>query len=131
MLRCPRGPRPTRQQHSFAAHGFAMVTVTFVDARGARLTVDAAPGNTLMEAAITHEAPGIVGHCGGMCNCATCHCYPAAEWAARLPPPEAAELDTLTHALDRRAGSRLACQIRLDDSLDGLVVETPARQRRP
>ena len=111
--------------------GYNMIKVTFVDPNGSRLTVEAADGDTLMEAAITHDVPGIVGHCGGMCSCGTCHCYVTDEWAARIPPKEAPELDTLTHVLDRELRSRLGCQIRLDPSLDGLVVQVPARQRVP
>jgi 2Fe-2S ferredoxin len=108
-----------------------MVTVTFIDPSGKPHEVEAADGDTLMEAAITHEIPGIIGHCGGMCSCGTCHCYVAADWQARLLPPEAPELDTLTHVLDREPRSRLGCQIRLGDALDGLVVTVPQRQRRP
>jgi 2Fe-2S ferredoxin len=84
-----------------------------------------------MEAAIANEIPSIVGFCGGMCACGTCHCYPALDWAVKLPPPDDNEQDTLKRVLDRRPSSRLGCQIRLDASLDGLLVELPARQRTP
>jgi 2Fe-2S ferredoxin len=108
-----------------------MVKVTFVDVRGMRFAVEAAEGSTLMEAAITNEVPSIVGFCGGMCSCGTCHCYPAPVWAAMLPPADENEQDTLSRVLDRRTTSRLGCQIRLQASLSGLVVELPERQRTP
>lgn len=108
-----------------------MIRVTFVDPSGSRLEVEATEGDSLMEAAITNDVPGIIGHCGGMCSCGTCHCYITAEWAARLPKVDALESDTLTHVLDREPRSRLGCQIRLDQSLDGLVVDVPRRQRVP
>jgi ferredoxin, 2Fe-2S len=106
-----------------------MVRVVYVDAQGARHEVDASAGVTLMEAAIVNEVPSIVGFCGGMCNCATCHCYIAEPWAGRLPPADENERDTLRHALDLRPSSRLGCQVRLEPSLDGLEVELPSRQR--
>ncbi len=108
-----------------------MVDVTFIDAEGARFAVQAPAGSTLMEAAIAQDVPSIVGFCGGMCACGTCHCYPDSEWLSRLPGVSDNEEDTLKRVLDRRSLSRLACQIRLDDRLDGLVVHLPARQRTP
>jgi 2Fe-2S ferredoxin len=108
-----------------------MVKVTFIEAGGKSRSIEAEDGMTLMEAAIANEVPSIVGFCGGMCVCGTCHCYPAPDSAARLPPPDENEQDTLRHVLDRRPSSRLGCQIRLDPSLDGLVIELPARQRTP
>jgi ferredoxin len=54
-----------------------MVNVTFVDAAGASRTIDARPGATLMETAIENAVPSIVGFCGRMCGCGTCHRYVA------------------------------------------------------
>jgi 2Fe-2S ferredoxin len=108
-----------------------MIKVTFIDAGGIEHAVDAPEGCTLMEAAIANEIPSIVGFCGGMCACGTCHCYPADAWTARLTPPDDNERDTLRRVLDLRPSSRLGCQIKLDATLDGLVVDLPARQRTP
>lgn len=108
-----------------------MPNVTFIDSNGAARTVDAAEGGTLMETAIAHEIPGIVGFCGGMCSCGTCHCYVPEAWAARLPSPDENELDTLKRVLERRDSSRLACQLRIGSALDGLTVSLPAKQRTP
>jgi len=109
----------------------AMVDVTFIDAEGVPFAVHAPEGTTLMEAAIVNDVPSIVGFCGGQCACGTCHCYPAPEWVSRLPAVSDNEQDTLKRVLERRSVSRLACQIRLDGRLDGLVVHLPARQRTP
>jgi 2Fe-2S ferredoxin len=70
----------------------------------------------------------ILGECGGACACATCHVYVAPEWAAKLPQPEPMESDMLDFAVDPRATSRLSCQIKITEALDGLTVEMPARQ---
>jgi 2Fe-2S ferredoxin len=110
---------------------YGMVDVTFIDAEGAQFPVQSPGGTTLMEAAIAHDVPSIVGFCGGMCACGTCHCYPAPDWVSRLTAVSENEEDTLKRVLERRAVSRLACQIRLDDRLDGLVVHLPPRQRTP
>lgn len=108
-----------------------MINVTFIDALGGTHEVEAQEGSTLMETAIEHEVPGIVGFCGGMCACGTCHCYPTVIWSRRLRPADENEEDTLRRVLNRRKSSRLGCQIRLDASLNGLVVELPERQRVP
>jgi 2Fe-2S ferredoxin len=108
-----------------------MVEVTFIDADGVPFAVTSPAGTTLMEAAIASDVPSIVGFCGGQCACGTCHCYPAPDWLSRLPSVTDNEEDTLKRVLERRSVSRLACQIRLDDRLDGLVVHLPPRQRTP
>jgi 2Fe-2S ferredoxin len=108
-----------------------MIKVTFVDASGVEYAIEATAGTTVMEAAIANEIPSIIGFCGGMCACGTCHCYPAAEWAGKLAPADDNEKDTLKRVLDWRPSSRLGCQIRLDATLNGLVVDLPTRQRTP
>jgi 2Fe-2S ferredoxin len=117
-------------RRSWCIHSL-MINVTFIDALGATYVVAAQEGSTLMETAIEHEVPGIVGFCGGMCACGTCHCYPTVAWGRRLSPADENEKDTLERVLNRRKSSRLGCQIRLDASLNGLVVELPERQRVP
>ena len=63
--------------------------------------------------------------CGGCCSCATCHVYVDPAFADRLQPMSVDENDLLDSAEDRRATSRLSCQIAFSDELDGLVVEIP------
>ena len=60
--------------------------------------------------------------CGGCCSCATCHVHVDPDWAARLPAQGADEDDLLDTSDHRVATSRLSCQIRFDDDLDGLKV---------
>jgi len=105
-----------------------MVKITFIDAQGEARTVDGEVGATVMETAIRNDVPGIDAECGGACACATCHVYVADEWREAVGAPEAMEEDMLDFASDVRPNSRLSCQIRVRDSLDGLVVTTPARQ---
>ncbi|HEX6020251.1 MAG TPA: 2Fe-2S iron-sulfur cluster-binding protein [Burkholderiaceae bacterium] len=105
-----------------------MPRVTFVSLEGEHHVVDAPAGATLMRAAVDHGVPGIDGDCGGHCACATCHVYIGEPWSARLSPRPDAEQDMLGLAVDPRPTSRLACQIRLTDALDGIVVSLPEGQ---
>lgn len=105
-----------------------MPHITFVTADGARHEVDAADGATVMESAIKHMVPGIEAECGGACACATCHVYVAPEWKDKVGPAESMEEDMLDFAFDVRDNSRLSCQIKVTDELDGLVVNLPEKQ---
>jgi 2Fe-2S ferredoxin len=81
-----------------------------------------------MEAAIANNVSGIVAECGGACSCATCHVYVADDWSERVGGPSEMEEDMLDFAFDVRASSRLSCQIRLTDEMDGLVLHVPEEQ---
>jgi len=110
-----------------------MVTVRFLrpqpDGTLAIHEVQAAPGQSAMQAAISAGLDGIAADCGGLLTCATCHVYVAPDWADRLPAPEADELGMLDFAAaPRREHSRLSCQIVIGPELDGLTLELPERQ---
>lgn len=105
-----------------------MARITYVDAHGNETVVDLADGWSLMQGAVTNGIDGIVGECGGSCACATCHCYVAAARLTDLPPTEG-ELAMLANvAAERRATSRLACQLKASPALDGLRLELPLTQ---
>ncbi|MCE7006984.1 2Fe-2S iron-sulfur cluster-binding protein [Kibdelosporangium philippinense] len=106
-----------------------MPKVTYVAIDGSRSTIDAVAGDSVMSTAVRNGVPGIVGECGGNMSCATCHVYVDDEFAARVGPPgdlEDAMLDL--GVSDRRATSRLSCQIAISEELDGLIVATPEEQ---
>lgn len=84
--------------------------------------MDVPIGHTLMEAAIDNGVAGIVAECGGACACATCHAYVAEDWLDKLPAISDMEDQMLDSVLDRRANSRLSCQIEMVESLDGLEI---------
>lgn len=106
-----------------------MVTLTFVAHDGTERMVEAAAGASIMAAAIANDVPGIDADCGGACACATCHVYVADEWIGRVGEPNDDECEMLALANAVRPTSRLSCQIRLGEALDGLVVETPESQQ--
>jgi 2Fe-2S ferredoxin len=105
-----------------------MAKITFIAADGARYEVGAENGSTVMENAIRNGVPGIEAECGGACACATCHVYVDEAFRAATGEPEPMEQDMLDFAYDVRPSSRLSCQIRVTDALDGLVVTVPERQ---
>ena len=105
-----------------------MPTITFIDAKGLRTTVKAEAGESLMKAAIRHEIHGIDADCGGLCACGTCHVYVDSPWLEGLAAPSDMERDLVSFTVEPRANSRLACQVVLDASLDGLTVHLPEQQ---
>ena len=107
-----------------------MPKITYIEHDGTQHTVDAEIGATVMETALRHSVPGIVAECGGGCSCATCLVHVAEDWVERVGPRNAEEEDQLDFAFDVRPNSRLACQIKVTEELDGLVVHTPAYQGR-
>ena len=70
----------------------------------------------------------IKAECGGACACATCHVYVDEAWREKVGGPSPMEEDMLDFGFDVRPNSRLSCQIKVSDELDGLIVSTPERQ---
>ena len=105
-----------------------MTKLTIVAFDGTKYEIDAENGSTVMENAVRNAVPGIEAECGGACACATCHVYVDEAWKEVVGEPEAMEEDMLDFAYDVRPTSRLSCQIRVRDELDGLVVSVPERQ---
>jgi 2Fe-2S ferredoxin len=105
-----------------------MAKINFVDHSGETRSIDAEIGSTVMEAAIRNAIPGIEAECGGACACATCHVYVDEAWQERVGAPTPMEEDMLDFGYDIKPISRLSCQIKITEALDGLVVITPERQ---
>ena len=105
-----------------------MTKVNYIEASGRAHTVEAENGISAMEAAVKNGVPGIDGDCGGAAACATCHIYVDPEWLAKTgPAADGLEKSMLEFAEDVNERSRLACQITLNDTLDGLVLRLPDR----
>ena len=105
-----------------------MVKVTFHDANGGTKAVEGQIGATVMETAIRNGVPGIEAECGGACACATCHVYVDESWRGAVGERSQMEEDMLDFAFEVRPNSRLSCQIKVTQALDGLVVTTPSKQ---
>jgi 2Fe-2S ferredoxin len=64
----------------------------------------------------------LVALCGGLCACATCHVYVDDSFVDALPAADADESGLLEGSSHLKENSRLSCQFRLTDALDGLRV---------
>jgi 2Fe-2S ferredoxin len=105
-----------------------MPTIRYQEHDGTVHETDVPVGWSLMEGASRNGVPGILGDCGGSCACGTCHVYIDGAAAALLKPIDESEDMLLEYAVDRQAGSRLACQIEVTQEMDGFTVRTPIRQ---
>lgn len=105
-----------------------MAKITFIQPDGRAQTVEGEAGMTVMETAKKYLVDGIEAECGGACACATCHVYVDDQWRERVGPPAEMEEDMLDFAFDVRESSRLSCQVKVTNELDGLVVRVPDKQ---
>ncbi|MCI5077268.1 2Fe-2S iron-sulfur cluster-binding protein [Oricola sp.] len=105
-----------------------MPKLTVVAFDGTRFEIDAESGSTVMENAVKNSVPGIEAECGGACACATCHVYVDDAWSDTVGKPDVMEEDMLDFAFEPKPVSRLSCQIKMTDELDGLVVHVPEKQ---
>ncbi len=107
-----------------------MPKVTYIEFNGTPHAVDVPVGNSVMEGAKHNGVPGIDADCGGNCSCGTCHVYIEPEWRERVGPRTEFEELTIQFSSDvDEESSRLGCQIRVTDALDGLVVRMPPTQK--
>ncbi|MCP9236183.1 2Fe-2S iron-sulfur cluster-binding protein [Lewinella sp. JB7] len=97
-----------------------MANITFITTDGASTTVSGNSGS-VMELARDHNIEGILGNCGGVCSCATCHVHVAPDDMRKTG--EASEIERDMLELDDNADeySRLCCQIVVSDAIDGVV----------
>ena len=102
-----------------------MPKITFVTSEGGSIEVDGRPGESVMLAALVGMVPGIEAECGGACSCGTCHVHVDSQWREVVGAPndlEAGMLEMIDNACE---ASRLCCQVKVRDEIDGLVVRVP------
>jgi ferredoxin, 2Fe-2S len=105
-----------------------MARITYIEFNGTKHVIDIQPGMTVMEGAVKNNVPGIDAECGGACACATCHVYVDPGWTAKTGEHGELEASMLDIACNLQPNSRLSCQIRVTEELDGLVVNLPESQ---
>lgn len=105
-----------------------MPTITYVESDGTRHVVDVDVDLNLMEGATLNMVPGVEGQCGGICSCATCHCYIEGEWAEGIPAMESGEQGMLKFAKHVKGSSRLGCQVVITEAMDGMEIHLPPEQ---
>lgn len=106
-----------------------MASITVIEKDGTKKTIEAEDGWSLMEILRDAGFDAIEGACGGSMACATCHMYIHPDWESKVAAQNniksEEEEDILDLAFDLHDASRLGCQIRMSDDLDGLVVAVP------
>lgn len=106
-----------------------MPKMTFVSADGTvRKEVDAPAGLSVLEIAHRNDID-LEGACEGSLACSTCHVVVEPKWYDELDDPTEDEEDMLDLAFGLTHTSRLGCQIKMSEDLDGLVVTLPSATR--
>ena len=98
-----------------------MPKITYVTPSGDEVVVNSDEPN-LMQAAVTNQVEGVLGDCGGVASCATCHVLIDPEWMEKVGPATDIEQGMLELEDGATENSRLGCQVKLTPELDGLVV---------
>ena len=107
-----------------------MPIVTYVSPSGVSRSMEVDSGTTVMQAALSNKVEGILGECGGNAMCATCHVYVGRSFLSLIPPANSNEKFMLSIAAEGpEPDSRLSCQIKMTEELDGIVVRLPAKQK--
>src|ERR1700722_17130292 len=107
-----------------------MANVNYVSPSGISRKIDVPSGMSVMQAALNHKVDGILGECGGNCMCATCHVYVEPPFLDQIPAAKENEKFMLSIAAEGPgSNSRLSCQIKMTDDLDGIVIRLPKRQK--
>lgn len=105
-----------------------MGTIFFVTHAGITHETDLVEGQSLMQIATDNAIPGIDADCGGECACGTCHVIVDSAWANVAGKPSAEELQMLEMTPERQPTSRLSCQIKATDAMNGMIVHLPEFQ---
>lgn len=103
-----------------------MVKITYISPESKEFVVEAETGQTLMQIAVNNNVEGIDADCEGQCACATCHIIIPKEYRIHTGSADEDESALLDFLDNRRAGSRLSCQILMTRDLDGMTVKVPA-----
>jgi len=98
------------------------ININVIDESGEKhiLNVDLHPDMNLMDVLRSYDF--IEGACGGMCLCATCHCYILSE-NNNILNKENDEEGMLDQLFSVKENSRLACQIPLTKELDNIIIQ--------
>ena len=97
------------------------ISLTIIDREGKpnRLEAPTDMNMNVMEICKAYELP-VEGTCGGMALCASCQCY--LESDTPLPEQSDSELAMLDEAFHVKDNSRLGCQIRITEEINGIVL---------
>ncbi|MDZ4821904.1 MAG: 2Fe-2S iron-sulfur cluster-binding protein [Flavobacteriales bacterium] len=99
-----------------------IINITVIDREGTPHQLEAPTdiGMNVMELCRSYELP-VEGTCGGMAMCASCHVYVLSDHNLQEKSPD--EEAMLDQAFFVKPNSRLGCQIKLNDALEGLKIK--------
>ena len=100
-----------------------MPTVYVVTRNGTEHQLKGEQDSSIMEVIRRGSINELLALCGGCCSCATCHVYVDPGFTALLPDMSEDENDLLDSSSHRKENSRLSCQIRCSDVIDGIRVQ--------
>ena len=104
------------------ANQLTMPTLHVTDRNGEQQTLESPEGHSVMQVIRDSGFGDIAALCAGGCSCSTCHVYVDPEFIDRIPPMESEENELLDITGCRRENSRLSCQVRFGEALNGLKV---------
>jgi 2Fe-2S ferredoxin len=99
-----------------------MTEIIFKQKNNVKISVSAANGTNLMLSAVASKIDGIKAICGGNCSCATCHIVIEPSYRSIVSPLNSNEKILLAKLRNKKEGSRLACQITVNEKLAGMRV---------
>ena len=102
-----------------------MVKVVYIEPTGEAKEVNLEPGYSLMEGAVMNGVSGIAAECGGSCSCATCHGYIEPTFMEQVGPADGDEDDMLEYVEERTEYSRLLCQVKVTEKMEGMTITIP------
>src|ERR1019366_4557183 len=105
-----------------------MAKITYIEHDGTEHAIDVKPGLSVMEGAVKSNIPDSAADWAGPAACATCHVYVDEAWRDKTGSMSAMEESMLDFAEQVEPNSRLSCQIKVTDALDGLIVRMPESQ---
>lgn len=105
-----------------------MGKIIFIEHDLTEHSVDFEVGASLMQIAVDNAIPGIDADCGGECACGTCHVIVGDQWFDTTGAPGNDEEQMLSMTPERAKTSRLSCQIKTTEAMDGLTVRLPEFQ---
>lgn len=105
-----------------------MPNITFILADESVKVVEAIEGDSIMQTAVDNDIEEITANCGGNCSCATCHCIIDDAWMSKVGAADEDETAVMESAIEVTANSRLSCQIKVTDALNGIVVHIPSSE---
>jgi 2Fe-2S ferredoxin len=105
-----------------------MAKITYIQFDGTQTVIDVKPGLTVMDAAVKDNVRGIDADCGGACACATCHVFVDEAWTEKAGERSAMEESMFEFTDNVQPNSRLSCQIKVTEELDGLIIRLPESQ---